>query len=94
MFQTKIPSFQFIHFRGTKRLFPSSRIDCCCLPQRLENRFKITTEKKEAVAEIRGVWGARVPQSATSSENSGFRRIIDNCLTCRNYSKKSFGKGF
>ena len=42
MFQTKSLLFQFIHFRGTKRLFPISRIDCC-----LENRFQITTEKKE-----------------------------------------------
>ena len=30
---------------------------------------------------------------AMSSENSGFRRIIDNRLTCRNYSKNSFCKG-
>ena len=28
MFQTKRLLFQFIHFRGTKRLFPSSKIDC------------------------------------------------------------------
>ena len=34
--------------------------------------------------------GLGPPQSAMSSENWGFRRIIDNRLTCRNYYKKSF----
>ena len=45
------------------------------------------------VSEIMGVSGfkgIRSPQSAMSSENSNFRRIIDNHLICRNYSKKSF----
>ena len=42
-----------------------------------------------------GFGGARPPppQSAMSSENLGFRRIIDNRSTCRNYSKNSFCKG-
>ena len=34
-----------------------------------------------------GLGGSPPPQSAMSLENSGFRRIIDNHLTCRNYSK-------
>ena len=49
MFQTKISLFQFIHFRGTNNLFLSSRIDFCCPPQRLGNRFEIKTEKKEGI---------------------------------------------
>ena len=50
-----------------------------------------------AVAEITELWGkARgkfgpnhpITQSAMSSENWGLRRVIDNRLTCQNYSKE------
>ena len=48
----------------------------------------------QPVAEIMGILGGLgPPQSAMSSENSGFRRLIDNRLTCRNYSKNSICKG-
>ena len=47
--QKKISLLQFIHFRGTKQLFPSSRIDYCCPLQRLENLDREEGRKRKNI---------------------------------------------